>query len=82
MHANKDKHHTRKYTVCLSYDTHIHWTSVLLTDCHNCAVHVHLYLHGHFKLIQPFLLQLSGLEKEFKARVPLLVSHVEPIAPL
>lgn len=49
---------------------------------HDCGVHVSVYLHGHFKLIQPLLLQLSGLKKEFEAVVPLLVSHVEAIAPL
>lgn len=40
------------------------------------------YSHGHFKLVKPLLLQLPGLEKQLKARVALLVSHVEPVAPL
>lgn len=48
---------------------------------HRC-VRVSAYLHCHFKLVKPLLLQLSGLKKEFKACVPLLVSHVEPVAPL
>ncbi len=61
---------------------HAHWSSALMANWHDCGVHVSVYLHGHFKLIQPLLLQLSGLKKEFKARVPLLVSHVEPVAPL
>lgn len=40
------------------------------------------YLHCHLKLIQPLLLQLSGLKEKFKADVALLVRHIEPIAPL
>lgn len=48
----------------------------------NGYVSVPVYSHGHFKLVKPLLLQLPGLEKQLKACVPLLVSHVEPVAPL
>lgn len=41
-----------------------------------------VYSHGHFKLIQPLLLQLPGFKKELEASVSLLVSHVEAVAPL
>lgn len=54
-----------------SYTLRLHW-----------CVRASAYLHRHFKLVKPLLLQLSGLKKELKACVPLLVSHVEPIAPL
>lgn len=38
--------------------------------------------HGHAKLLQPLLLQLFGLEEEFKAVLALVVSEVESVRPL
>ena len=38
--------------------------------------------HGHAKLLQPLLLQLFGLEEEFKAALALVVSEVEAVGPL
>lgn len=38
--------------------------------------------HGHLKLVQPFLLQLTGFKQELKANLSLLVGEEEPVAPL
>lgn len=56
------------------------WPPAFGANCRDWGVRS--YLHCHLKLVQPLLLQLSGLKEKFKADVALLVRHVEPVAPL
>lgn len=74
MHSNKDntpREHTHAHSLFFPHT---------LVFCIDAPVSVHS--HGHFKLFQPLFLQLPGLKEEFEARVSLLVSHIEPVAPL